>query len=148
MKGKKIHWGWNVLIVVTILICIAAFIIHYKNWVRVKPEKLTVLSGIYYRELPFADLDSVAMVDRLPELERIHGFSAWSVEKGIFLDSIHPDNEISVFVDNLRYPKIRLVHKDSLLMYLNFRDTVETRKYYDYLLDKLAAAEVELPVED
>ena len=138
MKGRKIHWGWNVLIIVAVLLCIGAFILHSKNWVRVKPEKLTVLSGIYYRELPFSEMDSVGMVDRLPELERLHGFSAWSVEKGIFLDSIHPDNEISVFVDNLRYPKIRVVHRDSLLMFLNFKDTVETRKYYSYLLEKVA----------
>ena len=133
MNWKKRHWIWNVLIVITLMICTLAFTAHYKNWIRIKEDHIEILSGIYYRELPFASLDSVKMVERIPSMERVNGFSAWLKEKGVFKDSLNPDNKVYVFVDDLSHPKIKLVHHDSLILFLNFADTTETRKMYELL---------------
>ncbi len=106
---------------------------------RVRADHVGLLSGVFYEKMLFSDLDSVQLVPRIPQMERVHGFSAWAMEKGIFLDSIHPENRVSVYVDNLMLPKIRIVHRDSLKVYLNFKDSVETNKMYLFLRDKLDA---------
>ena len=31
MAAKKRHWLWNILIVLTVIVCIGAFAAHYKN---------------------------------------------------------------------------------------------------------------------
>ena len=51
MSWKKRHWVWNLLIVATLIICALAFLAHYKNWTRIKDDRLEILSGIYYLEL-------------------------------------------------------------------------------------------------
>lgn len=128
---------WNVIIVVTILLCGLVFAMHYKNWIRQEADTLTILSGFYLREVPYADLDEVGMVRRIPELERINGFSAWEKEKGIFRDSLRPERRIYVYVDNLFSQKIRLVYQDSVELYLNLSDSLETKFLYDHLSEKL-----------
>ena len=133
MSWKKRHWIWNVLIVFTLIMCILAFLAHYKNWVRIGEDSMEVLSGIYYRELPYAGLDSVTMVERIPSMERLNGFSAWMKEKGVFKDSLNPAKKVYVFVDDLSHPKIKLLQRDSLVVFLNFADTTETRQMYEFL---------------
>ncbi len=129
---------WNFIIVVTILLSGLVFAMHYKNWIRQEADKLTILSGFYLREIPYADLEEVDLVRRIPELERINGFSAWEKEKGIFRDSLRPDNWVYVYVDNLYGQKIRLVYQDSIALYLNLSDSTKTRDLYDFLSEKLA----------
>lgn len=126
------------LIVVTIILCCLAFTAHYKNWIRVKVDHFSILSGIYYKEVPYSSLDSVTIVKKIPSMERISGFSAWAREKGVFRDSIHPSNKVYVYVDDLRRPKIKLVHHDSLIMFLNMPDSTETMQVYDMLSERLA----------
>jgi len=133
MSRKKRHWFWNLLIVVTPLVCALAFTIHYKNWMRLKEDHLEILSGIYYISLPYASLNSVSMVKKIPSMERISGFSAWMKEKGVFRDSLKPGNKIYVFVDDLSQPKIKLVHHDSLILFLNFRDSLRTLQTFKFL---------------
>lgn len=133
MSWKKRHWIWNALIVLTLIICALAFTAHYKNWVRIGEDRIEVLSGIYYRQLPYAGLDSVTMVEKIPSMERVNGFSAWMKEKGVFKDSLNPAKNIYVFVDDLSDPKIKLVQRDSLVVFLNFADTTETRQMYEFL---------------
>jgi hypothetical protein len=122
--------------------CGLAFTMHYKNWIRYKEDHISILSGIYYKELPFATLDSITMVERIPSMERISGFSAWAREKGIFRDSLHPGNKVYVYVDDLRQPKIKLVHRDSLVLFLNLQDTTETQKVFELLKDRMALVNI------
>jgi hypothetical protein len=140
VKQRKRHWIWNVLIVVTLFLCSLAFTAHYKNWIRFKEDHIRIFSGIYYKELPYTSLDSVVLVQRIPSMERINGFSAWAKEKGVFRDSLHPGNKVYVYVDDLRQPKIKLVHQDSLILFLNMPDTTETRKVFEMLRNKIATA--------
>ncbi len=137
MARKKRHWLWNLLIVLTISVCIMAFIAHYKNWTKIEGDHMRILSGVYYKEIKFDQIDSVVMVEKIPQMERINGFSAWAKEKGIFKDSLRPDISVRVYVDNLRQPKIKLVQNDSLLLYLNFADSIETQRMYELLSDKI-----------
>lgn len=135
--GRKYGKGiWNVIIVVTLLLCGVVFAMHYKNWIRQEEESFTVLSGFYVKELSYSDLEGVSLVPRIPEMERINGFSAWEKEKGIFRDSLRPDYNIYVYVDNLYDEKIRLVLKDSLELYLNLSDSLETRELFGMLKEK------------
>ena len=130
-KGKR-HWLWNVLIVLTLVICVLAFVEHYKNWHKIEEGNFRIFSGIYYQKIPLAELDSVLFVEKLPEMERSSGFSWMEREKGVFKDSI-TNTKVYVFVDDLYQQKIKLVYHDSLKMYLNLKDSLETQKLYTTL---------------
>ncbi|MDC6383798.1 hypothetical protein D2V93_15515 [Flagellimonas taeanensis] len=136
MTTKKRHWLWNVLIVLTLALCIFAFVEHYKNWCKIEEGNLKVLSGIYYQKIPLAEIDSVVFVDKLPEMERSNGFSWMAKEKGVFKDSI-TQTKVYVFVDDLRQQKIKVVHHDSLKLYLNLQDSIETQGIYTILHGEL-----------
>lgn len=136
MSKRKRHWLWNVLIVLTLVICLLAFVAHYKNWHKIEEGKLRIFSGIYYQKIPIAEMDSIMLVERLPEMERSSGFSWMTREKGIFKDSL-THTKVYVFVEDLRQQKIRLVHHDSLKMYFNFQDSLETQKIYAILHTEL-----------
>ena len=141
MTTKKRHWFWNFILVITLVVCLAAFVMHYKNWVKVEADTIKVLSGFYYAEIGYNELDSVLFVQRIPPMERLNGFSALEKEKGLFRefkDSL-TDNKIHVFVDNISQQKIKLVYKDSVQLYLNLKDSVETVQLHKHLSDKLEA---------
>lgn len=129
MIKKKNNWFWNFLIVFTLLVCIAAFVLHYKNWSKFEEGHFQVMSGIYKEKILLSDIDSIQLVEKLPEMERTNGFSWLAREKGVFKDSLTA-NKVYVFVDDLRLPKIKLVYKDSLKLYINYLDTLETNRVY------------------
>ena len=139
---KKYHWFWNLLIVLTVIVCILAFAAHSKNWTKVKPDKLQLLSGFYYKELPYIELDSVAWVERIPPMQRLSGFSAFDKGKGLyreFKDSL-TDKKVHVYVDNFSQQKIRVVYKDSFNLYLNLKDSLETLALFELLQSKIEVA--------
>lgn len=148
MAVRKRHWLWNILIVITILVCGLAFTIHYKNWTALEKDHLRIVSGIYYKELPYAEMNSVELVPRIPQMERISGFSAWKTEKGMFKDSLNPENTVYVYVDNLLHPKIKLVHQDSLKVFLNFADSTETQQMYQLLNTKLDSVKAQFSAQN
>ena len=138
MTAEKRHWLWNSLIVLTVLVCLSAFAIHYKNWVKTGPDSIGILSGIYYKKLKFTEIDSVLMVDKIPPMERLNGFSALEKEKGVFRafkDSL-TDKKVYVYVDNLLHQKIKIVYKDSLKLFINLKDSTETVQLHDFLIKK------------
>lgn len=132
MGTKKRHWLWNVLIVLTVIVCILAFVEHYKNWYKIEEGNLKVLSGLYYQKIPLDEIDSILFVEKLPEMERSSGFSWKAREKGVFLDSI-TQTKVHVFVDDLRQQKIKMVHHDSLTLYMNLQDSTETQELFSIL---------------
>jgi len=136
MAKKKRHWFWNILLVLAIVVCIIAFVAHYKNWTRVKDGHFEILSGVYYKKLPLTDLDSVSMVDRIPSMERINGFSVKTTEKGVFKDSIQ-NSKVYVYVDNLEQQKIRLIYQDSLALFMNYKDSTETLTWYQFFKSQI-----------
>lgn len=141
MASTNRHWLLNLLAVITVIVCLLAFLAHYKNWTKIKPDSFWVLSGFYFKEIKYADLDSVLMVDKIPPMIRLNGFSALEKGKGIyqeFKDSL-TDEKVNVYVDNFEQPKIKLVYNDSLLLYLNYKDSTETEQKYQFLLEKLEA---------
>nr|WP_299071049.1 hypothetical protein [uncultured Allomuricauda sp.] len=138
MNKKRKHWLWNVLIVLTLAVCAFAFVLHYKNWHKIEEGKFRILSGVYYQKIPISEIDSIELVEKLPEMERFNGFSWMAKEKGVFKDSL-TESKVYVFVDDLRQEKIRLVHHDSLKMFINFKDSIQTNEIYDFLNSKLMA---------
>ncbi|MCX2718743.1 hypothetical protein [Lentiprolixibacter aurantiacus] len=136
MAQKHRKGLWNFIIVVTLLVCGMVFAMHYKNWIREETDQITILSGFYLQQIPYAELQEVELVPRIPELERINGFSAWEKEKGIFRDSLRPNNKIYVYVDNLYDEKIRLLYKDSIELYLNLSDSLKTRELLQLLKER------------
>ena len=70
---------------------------------------------------------------------RLNGFSALEKEKGIFQefkDSL-TDKKIHVFVDNISQPKIKLIYKDSLKLYFNLKDSLETDVIFNQLQEQI-----------
>ncbi|MGI9549769.1 MAG: hypothetical protein ACR2MT_01115 [Aurantibacter sp.] len=139
MAKKKRYWLWNILIVLTVIVSILAFTAHYKNWTKVEPDNIQILSGIYYQKLKFSELDSVEFVDRIPPMERLTGFSAFDKGKGVyreFKDSL-TDEKVHVFVDNFSQRKIRLVSKDSSQLFINLKDSVKTEELFLFFQGKI-----------
>lgn len=146
MNNKKRHWLWNLLVVLTVIVCASALVMHYKNWVSLKSDEIKVMSGFYSQTVDFRELDSVVFVPRLPPMERLNGFSALEKEKGIFRefkDSL-TDKEVYVFVDNISQQKIKLVYRDSIKLYLNLADSVNTLNLYNSLIPALGSG-LEVP---
>lgn len=135
---KRNNWFWNVLIVITLIICVLAFVLHYKNWTKFEEGNFQILSGIYKQRIPLAEIDAINFVPRIPELQRKNGFSWLAKEKGVFLDSIS-GTKVYVFVDDLKQQKIELIHHDSLLIYLNLKDSLETTQLFERIKSDLDA---------
>lgn|SRR5690606_13288951 len=138
-KGNR-HWLLNVLIVVTLIVVFITYAVHYKNWTKMETDSYRIFSGIYFLKVPYAEMDSVGMVERLPSMERINGFSVKEIEKGVFKEDSTAQNKVYVFVEKLSQPKIRVVYRDSLQLFLNFRDSLETQKVYNDLSDIIDAS--------
>ncbi len=101
---------------------------------------MTILSGIYYHDLKYDEIDSVLWVDRTPPMERLNGFSAFDKGKGVFRefkDSL-TDKKVYVFIDNYANKKIRFVNKDASQLFLNLKDSTETEALYEFFENKLA----------
>lgn len=132
MAKNKRGWFWNILIVLTLIFCVFAFVVHYKNWSKIEEGHFKIYSGIYRQNIPLSELDSISFVKRIPELERKNGFSWLAREKGVFNDSL-TQSKVHVFVDDLRQQKIRLVHHDSIKLFVNFSDSLQTHMLYGQL---------------
>jgi len=144
MAKKNRHWLWNLVVVLTVMVCLSALVMHYKNWVKLGPQKMQLLSGFYYEKVSYEAIDSLLFVERIPPMERLNGFSALEKEKGIFRefkDSL-TTNKVHVFVDNISQQKIKMVYKDSLILYLNLKDSVATLNLFHHLVEKCKAAAV------
>ncbi|WP_445383380.1 hypothetical protein [Robiginitalea sp. IMCC43444] len=141
MKRKNKKWFWNVVLGLSVLLSLLAFMLHYHNWTRLEPDRMQIISGFYYKELPYKDITAVEWSQKLPQMEREHGFSAGSREKGVFKDSLYPDRKVYVYVDDLRQRKIKLTYSDSMYIYMNFTDSLETVSMYHLLREKIKVGE-------
>jgi len=137
---KKRNWFWNLIIVITVVGCILAFVLHYKNWSKFEEGDFQVTSGIYKQRISVSEINAITWVKRLPELERKNGFSWLAKEKGVFVDSL-TQSKVYVFVDDLRQQKMLIKHHDSLQLYLNFTDSLKTQETYEKLSLLLAQKE-------
>ena len=141
MHSSKKNWIWTITLIVTIICCAAVLILHVKNWVTSDANTLGLRSGFYNIEIPLNELDSVVFVERIPPMQRLHGFSALEKEKGIFRefkDSL-TDKKVHVFVDNINQNKVKLVYKDSSYLYFNLKDSVETVQLFQKLSSNTGA---------
>jgi hypothetical protein len=139
MRLTKNHWVWSVMLIVTVILCAVILILHFKNWISSDNESLKLRSGFYHVEIPYSDLDSVVVVERMPPMERLNGFSALEKEKGVFRefkDSL-TNKKVHVFVDNISQQKVKLVYEDSVYLYFNLKDSVETINLLDDLTAKM-----------
>ena len=136
MGKTRRHWTLNLLIVLAVLGSLAVFVLHSKNWTRLQEDRILIISGFYQQEVPFRDLDSVLWKERIPQMERSHGFSFWAREKGVFVDSLYPQRPVYVFVDDLRQHKIKIRYRDTMVLFLNFADSLETQSMYGVLTDE------------
>ncbi|MEP2279186.1 PH domain-containing protein [Maribacter sp.] len=141
MQSSKKNWIWTITLIVTVLCCAGVLILHVKNWVSNDDNNLGLRSGFYNVEIPLNELDSVAFVERIPPMQRLHGFSALEKEKGVFRefkDSL-TDKKVYVFVDNINQNKLKLVYKDSSYVYFNLKDSVETVQLFQKLSSRTGA---------
>ncbi len=138
---KKRHRFWNVVIVLTVIVSFLAFAAHYKNWTKVEPDQVKILSGFYFKKLRYSELDSIVMVGKIPPMERLNGFSALEKEKGLFRefkDSLIT-KKVHVYVDNLSNQKIKVVYNDSSILYINYTDSLKTLELFNLLESKIVS---------
>ncbi len=138
---KKRHRYWNAIIVLTVLVSLLAFAAHYKNWTKVEPDQVKILSGFYYKKLRYSELDSIAMVSKIPPMERLNGFSALEKEKGLFRefkDSL-TTKKVHVYIDNLSNEKIKVIYNDSSKLYINYADSIKTLDLFNLLKSKIVS---------
>ena len=143
MNFNKRPWFWNVLLILTVILCVSVLILHFKNWISNDSNSMKLRSGFYQVEIPYRDLDSVLLVEKIPPMQRLNGFSALEKEKGIFRefkDSLS-DKKVHVFVDNINQKKVKLVYKDSLTLYMNLKDSVRTVALMNVLATKMNSFE-------
>lgn len=141
MHSSEKNWIWTITLIVTVICCAAVLILHVKNWVTSDDNTLGLHSGFYNVEIPLNELDSVVFIERIPPMQRLHGFSALEKEKGVFRefkDSL-TDKKVHVFVDNINQNKVKLVYKDSSYVYFNLKDSVETVQLFQKLSAKTGA---------
>lgn len=139
MRFTKKNWVWTITLILTVMLCVFVLVLHVKNWVDNDVDNLKLRSGFYALEIPFSQLDSVVFVERIPPMQRLHGFSALEKEKGIFRqfkDSL-TEKKVYVFVDNINQQKVKLVYKDSSLVFFNLKDSVETLRLIDKISSKI-----------
>ncbi|MEH6746092.1 MAG: hypothetical protein V7670_04565 [Maribacter arcticus] len=144
MRLIKNHWVWSVMLIVTVILCAVILILHFKNWISSDNESLKLRSGFYHVEIPYSDLDSVLLVDRMPPMERLNGFSALEKDKGVFRefkDSL-TNKKVHVFVDNISQQKVKLVYEDSVYLYFNLKDSAETINLLDDLIAKMNTLQI------
>ena len=144
MHFTKKNWVWTSTLILTVIFCAFILILHIKNWVDNDEDNLKLRSGFYAIEIPYSQLDSVVFVERIPPMERLHGFSALEKEKGIFRqfkDSL-TEKKVYVFVDNINQQKVKLVYKDSSLVFFNLKDSVETLHLLDDISSKINVSTV------
>ncbi|WP_339840594.1 hypothetical protein [uncultured Maribacter sp.] len=144
MRLNKNHWVWTVTLILTVILCAVILILHFKNWVGNDSESLKLRSGFYNVEIPYTELDSVVLVERIPPMVRLNGFSALDKEKGIFRefkDSL-TNKRVHVFVDNISQQKVKLVYKDSANLFFNLKDSVETVELFNDLTAKLNSVSI------
>ena len=136
MKNKRRNIFWNVVIVMALIVCFAAFALHYKNWTSLEGAVFSVHSGVYSEEISISDIGAVDWEPKLPQMERKNGFSWLAKEKGIFKDSI-TGSKVYVFVDDLKQQKLKLSYNDSLQLYFNSVDSLETQMIFEQLSMKM-----------
>lgn len=139
MHSSKKNWVWTIALIITVIVCAFVLTLHIKNWVDDDVNSLSLRSGFYNVEIPLNELDSVVLVERIPPMQRLHGFSAFDKEKGVFRefkDSL-TDKKVRVFVDNINQNKVKLVYKDSAYVYFNLKDSVETVQLFQKLSTRI-----------
>lgn len=139
MSYQKNFWFWNIILAITILVCILVLTLHFKNWITQDQKNIKVISGFYHITIPLVEIDSIVFVERIPPMERLNGFSALEKEKGIFRefkDSL-TNKKVYVFVDNINQQKLKLVYEDSLYVYFNLKDSLETVQFRNGITAKL-----------
>ena len=141
MHSSKKNWVWTIALIITVIVCAFVLTLHIKNWVDDDVNSLSLRSGFYNVEIPLNELDSVVLVERIPPMQRLHGFSAFDKEKGVFRefkDSL-TDKKVRVFVDNINQNKVKLVYKDSTYVYFNLKDSVETVQLFQKLSARISS---------
>tara|TARA_R110002153_G_scaffold254055_2_gene412373 strand:+ start:773 stop:1213 length:441 start_codon:yes stop_codon:yes gene_type:complete len=139
MHSSKKNWVWTIALIITVIVCAFVLTLHIKNWVDDDVNSLSLRSGFYNVEIPLNELDSVVLVERIPPMQRLHGFSAFDKEKGVFRefkDSLTV-KKVRVFVDNINQNKVKLVYKDSAYVYFNLKDSVETVQLFQKLSTRI-----------
>ncbi|WP_141402437.1 hypothetical protein [Sediminicola luteus] len=126
-KPRKYLW---IMVILAVLLCGAALLSHTKNWIQIERDQFKVTSGFYRNSIAFTELDSVVLVDSLPRKQRKHGFTVRGREKGVY-QNLEDSTTVYVFLDRAEGPKVKLVYQDSLRLFVNYRDSLDTQALFE-----------------
>lgn len=96
--------------------------------IKISDDKL-VINGMYGITKTMNELVTIDMVNQLPEIKSTDdGISMFKISKGSFL--INNDEKAKMFVFKAKPPYIYIEYKRANKLYLNFKNTEDTRKFY------------------
>ena len=120
------------------LIAYPIFFANYGNEIIVDDNKIEI-KGDYSMEIPFDDIDTVLLVESLPEIKlRTNGISTRKVNIGNF--KMADGNKCRLYINKSTplFVEIRLDAQDSpseSLVFINRKTVEETKSLYDQIID-------------
>jgi hypothetical protein len=97
--------------------------------------RLTVSSGFYGADIPFEELQSIRLIDALPNIQaRTNGYAAGGVLRGYFRVDTWGTGKL--FINRNRPPYVEVRARDNTFVVVNFEDAARTRELYAQLRAK------------
>lgn len=129
-----------IVVFIAALVAYPIFFANYGNEIIVDDNKIEI-KGDYSMDIPFDDIDTVLLVESLPEIKlRTNGISTRKVNIGIF--KMADGNKCRLYINKSipLYVEIRLDAQDSpleSLVFINRKTVDETKLLYDQIIDNL-----------
>ncbi|MBE6347215.1 MAG: hypothetical protein E7067_08480 [Lentimicrobiaceae bacterium] len=129
-----------IVVFIAALIAYPIFFANYGNEIIVVDNKIEI-KGDYSMYIPFDDIDTVLLVESLPEIKlRTNGISTRKVNIGNF--KMADGNKCRLYINKSipLYVEIRLDAQDSpseSLVFINRKTVDETKLLYDQIIDNL-----------
>ena len=127
-----------IVVFIAALVAYPIFFANYENEIIVDDNKIEI-KGDYSMDIPFDDIDTVLLVESLPEIKlRTNGISTRKVNIGNF--KMADGNKCRLYINKSipLYVEIRLDAQDSpseSLVFINRKTVDETKLLYDQIID-------------
>lgn len=125
---------WALILVIVLLPAAIIYSGSKEVVVQFGAERLSIGSS-YGKDIPYADIQAVSMLQELPRLERkTNGFDFMEFRKGHFQGEVF--GSALLFIQSKNPPFVLIEEKERVL--INWTDPVKTEEFYQALQERLA----------
>lgn len=125
--------------IITIVVLIAVGALMLFGWFGTKitaEEELLRISGLHGQKIPYNEMESVEIIDRLPTItSRTGGYSLGGKKLGNFTTAEY--GAVKLYLQNGEKPFIFITGTDGKLFFLNTANPGETNGLYEEILSKV-----------